>query len=167
MCAHTILTVGCVTAPPPGFFLGGGGGGGRWRGSRLCRWLARALPTTLALEELEDDEQFDIAIAARLRTELVPLMEGLSAPVLASFVEILQEGSVLYPGPSRVATLAAQVAAPLLTLDQQARAHYGARCNTKKKTLQTRRQALTTWSFAKSSRPRACPTCSSSRPCAR
>ena len=65
---------------------------------KLARDLTRPPPAALTLEELEDDEQFDISIVARVRTALLPLMEGLPSTVLAAAVDLLQEGSIIYPG---------------------------------------------------------------------
>ena len=64
----------------------------------MARDLTRPPPAALTLEELEDDEQFDISIVARVRTALLPLMEGLPSTVLAAAVDLLQEGSIIYPG---------------------------------------------------------------------
>jgi hypothetical protein len=50
------------------------------------------------LEELEEDERFDIHVAARVRTELLPRMQGLPTAVLAAAVDVFQEGSIIYPG---------------------------------------------------------------------
>jgi len=75
---------------------------------RLTSCLARARssppPASLPLEELEEDERFDIELVNRFRTELIPLLAGVPEPILASFVDLIREGSIIYPGAGPPAT---------------------------------------------------------------